>query len=100
MRDPHVVSIDDVRASLISHIAVFRTESAFHMVLNFVWVDPTKSDSVRPKCSTHVILFPQISFINPKISRIVFCKNTYDFPGGKNTIRTDQIFQESFLKDF
>ena len=27
-----------------------------------------------------------------------FSKNTYDFPGAKNTIRTDQIFKESFLK--
>ena len=27
-----------------------------------------------------------------------FRKNTYDFLGGKNTVRKDQIFQESFLK--
>ena len=35
-----------------------------------------------------------------KISRRAlskFCKNTYDFSGGKNAIRTDEIFQEIFV---
>ena len=43
-------------------MTLFRTESAFHTELNSVWVDRTKSNSVRPKNSSHVIFFPQISF--------------------------------------
>ena len=29
-----------------------------------------------------------------------FCKNTYDFPGRRNTIRTGQIFQNIFALNF
>ena len=43
-------------------IYVFRMESAFHVEFNSIWVDRTKSNSTRQKCSSHVILFPQISF--------------------------------------
>ena len=46
--------------TVIDKMALFSTESAFHTEFDSVWVDRTKSNSVRPKCSSHVIPFPQL----------------------------------------
>ena len=50
-------------------VLLFRTESVFHTEFDFVWVDRTKPNSVRPKCSSHLILFPQLFFT---ISKWIF----------------------------
>ena len=39
---------------------MFCTESAFCTEFDPVWVNRMKSNSVRPKCNSHVILFPAI----------------------------------------
>ena len=65
-----------VTQTIDNEIRLFRTESVFHTELNSVWVDRTKSNFVQPKCSSHVILFPQIFFT---IQKWIFTVYHFDY---------------------
>ena len=54
--------------------------------------------NVSLKCLFMIHGYSMDFFYQNLVYKNLFRKNTYDFPGGKNAIRTDKILQEIFLK--